>query len=55
MSGIDGKGEGGRVIKEINFKEPMSGMESLVLGMIVCTMFMNTVSESKMVTPAKNH
>ena len=32
----------------------MRGIESLVLGMIVCTMFMNTVRESKMVTPAKN-
>ena len=48
----DGNGPFGRTqkIKE----KPMRGIESLVLGMIVCTMFMNTVRESKMVTPAKN-
>ena len=47
-------GEGWGSKKE-TVKEPMRGMESLVLGMIVCTMFMNTVRESRMVTPAKNH
>ena len=48
----DGNGPfgGTQKIKE----KPMRGIESLVLGMIVCTMFMNTVRESKMVTPAKN-